>query len=87
MGSPGPGFAILKEGNVLDANARFWLKEKNGVRVDSDERYQLLEAGRDDAKKALTEAIDPNVPDDWNPDKKTVQKRGPRSSHNQYLGA
>lgn len=71
-------FAILKEGKVLDANARFWLKKKNGYRVDAEDRFQLLEAGRDDAKKALTDAIDGNVQDDWNPDKKTAQKRGPR---------
>ncbi|MBV9505014.1 MAG: hypothetical protein JO323_08430 [Acidobacteriia bacterium] len=71
-------FAILKEGKVLDANARFWLKKKNGCRIDGEDRFQLLEAGREEAKKALADAIDANVPDDWNPDKKTAQKRGPR---------
>jgi hypothetical protein len=29
-------------------------------------------------KRALNDAIDSNVQDGWNPDKKTVQKRGPR---------
>ena len=71
-------FAILKEGKVMDANARFWVKKKNGFRIDGEDRFQLLEAGRDDAKKALADAIDSNIQDDWNPDKKTAQKRGPR---------
>jgi hypothetical protein len=75
-------FAVLKEGKVWDANTRFWLKKKNGFRIDGEDRYQLLEAGKDDAKKALTEAVDPNAQDEWNPDKKTVQKRGPRKKKN-----
>ena len=70
--------AALKEGKILDPNTRFWLRKKQGFRVDADDRLQLIQAGREEAKKALSEVLDPNVADDWNPDKKVVTKRGPR---------
>lgn len=71
-------FAVLKEAKVLDPNARNWLKGKKGFRVDAEDRLQLIQAGREEAQKALTEVLDPNVSDDWNPDKKVITKRGPR---------
>jgi hypothetical protein len=68
-------FAILKDGKVLDANARFWLKGRRHLRVDSEDRFQLIEEGRDEAKQALTAALDSNIQAQWNPDKNTVTKR------------
>jgi hypothetical protein len=70
--------AVLKEAKVLDPNARSWLKNKKGFRVDPEDRIQLIQGGREEAQKALIEALDQNVTDDWNPDKKVVSKRGPR---------
>jgi hypothetical protein len=71
--------AVLKEGKIWDSNASHWLNKKQGFRADAEgERLQLIQSGRDDAKKALGEACDPNVTDDWNPDKKVPVKRSPR---------
>jgi hypothetical protein len=69
---------VLKEGKVWDPNASRWLSKKQGFREDGEERLQLVVGGRDDAKKALLEVMDPKVTDNWNPDKKTPQKRGRR---------
>jgi hypothetical protein len=70
--------AALKEGKIWDSNASTWLKKKIGFKVDGEERMELLGEGRDDAKKYLIEALDPNVQDDWTPDKKGTAKRAPR---------
>lgn len=69
---------VLKEGKIWDANASHWLKKKHGFKVDADDRLQLIGSGRDDAKKFLTEALDGNIADEWNPDKKVVKPRAPR---------
>jgi hypothetical protein len=72
--------AILKEGKIWDNNSRAWLKKKEGFRTDPDDKMQLIKGGRDEAKKALVEFIDPNVQETWHPDKKVVAKRGPRKA-------
>ncbi|MBL8240142.1 MAG: zinc ribbon domain-containing protein [Bryobacterales bacterium] len=70
--------AVLKEGKIWDSNASTWLKKNNGFKADGEDRLELLGEGRDDAKKFLIEAIDPNVQDEWSPDKKVTQKRAAR---------
>ena len=70
--------AVMKEGKIWDSNASFWLNKKIGFKVDAEERMELLGEGRDEAKKYLVEALDPNVPDEWSPDKKGTVKRAPR---------
>ena len=54
------------------------VKKRLNLRVDADDRFQLIEEGRDEAKKALWDALDANIQPLWNPDKKTAQKRSPR---------
>ncbi len=70
--------AVLKEGKIWDSNASTWLKKKKGFKVDGDDRVELIGAGRDEAKKALNDALDSNVADEWNPDTKTVKQRTQR---------
>lgn len=70
--------AVLKEGKIWDSNASTWLNKRIGFKVDTEERMELLGEGRDEAKKFLIEALDPNIADEWTPDKKATTKRAPR---------
>jgi hypothetical protein len=70
--------AVLKEGKIWDSNASTWLSKKIGFKMDAEEHMELLGEGRDAAKKYLAEALDPNVPEEWSPDKKVTAKRAPR---------
>jgi hypothetical protein len=73
--------AILKDGKVWDGNASKWLTSKKGLRptTEGDEPHlQLLATSRDEAKKVLIDALNPNVKDEWNPDTKVKQKRAAR---------
>ena len=47
------------------------LKAKSGL-----DFVRLTATGREEAKKTLTDALNPNVPDDWNPDKKPMRNAG-----------
>ena len=67
--------AVLKAAKVYDANCRFWLKQKNGFTVDSEDRMKLNASAREQAVKALDEALDNNLQDDWNPDTKAAKPR------------
>ncbi|WP_031501093.1 hypothetical protein [Bryobacter aggregatus] len=69
---------VLKEAKVYDANCRFWLKQKKGFTVDTEDRMKLNAGAREQAIKALEEALDNNLPDKWNPDTKTAKARAPR---------
>jgi len=69
---------LLKDAKMYDSNALTWLKKKVKFSVDGDDRLRLSAPGREEAVTALNQALDPNIPDDWNPDKKTPQKRAPR---------
>jgi hypothetical protein len=69
---------IQQVAKVWDANIRFWLAKKVGFTVDAENRLKLNATGHEDAVKALNDALNPDLPDEWNPDKKVVQKRGPR---------
>jgi hypothetical protein len=66
---------VLKEAKVYDANCRSWLKQKKGFTVDAEERMKLIASAREQAVKALDEALDNNLPDDWNPDTKAAKPR------------
>jgi hypothetical protein len=70
--------AVLKDAKVLDSNSRNWLTKKKGFKMDPEDRLELIGPGRDAAKKALEEALDPNTPDEWNPDTKSTKPRAPR---------
>jgi hypothetical protein len=69
---------VLKEGKIWDSNASTWLNKKIGFKLDGEDRAELLGEARDEAKQYLVEAIDPNIPDEWGPDKKVPTKRAPR---------
>lgn len=74
--------AILKENKVWDrsANAAKWLKKRIGISDTGEDRLKLTAPGREEAKKALTEALDPNVQDAWNPDKQGSKTRASRKA-------
>ena len=72
---------ILKDAKVYDANCRTWLKQKKGFSVDSEDRLKLIAGAREQAMKALDEALDGNLPDEWNPDSKPVKARVPRKKN------
>lgn len=42
--------------------------QRIGLAKEGEDGYKLTATGREEAKKTLTDALDPNVPDDWNPD-------------------
>jgi hypothetical protein len=69
---------VLKEAKVYDPNCRTWLKQKKGFNVDGEDRLKLIAGSREQAKKTLDEALDPNVSDEWNPDNRVTKARGPR---------
>jgi hypothetical protein len=66
---------VLKAAKVFDPNCSFWLKQKKGFTVDADDRMKLIAGAREHAVKTITEALDSNVPDTWNPDTKTMKPR------------
>jgi hypothetical protein len=71
---------VLRSAKMIDGsgNAYRWLKKRIGIADDGDGRIKLVAKGREEAVKALNEALDPKVDDAWNPDKKQPRKRGPR---------
>jgi hypothetical protein len=70
--------AFLKSAKAMDGsgNAARWLAKHVGYSKDGDDRIKLNVKGREEAKKALSDALDPNVPDAWNPDSHQPRKRG-----------
>jgi hypothetical protein len=70
--------AFLKSAKAMDGsgNAARWLAKHVGYSKDGDDRVKLNVKGREEAKKALSDALDPNVPDAWNPDSHQPRKRG-----------
>jgi len=69
---------VLKAAKVYDANCRFWLKQKKGFTVDNEDRMKLIAGAKEQAKQVITDTLDSNVADGWNPDTKSVKARGPR---------
>jgi hypothetical protein len=65
---------IHKVAKVWDANTRTWFGKRVGFTVDADKQYKLNAPGREDAIKTLNDALNPDVPDEWNPDKKITRK-------------
>jgi len=63
---------------VWDANTRTWLAKKVGFTMDGEKNLKLNTPGREDAIKALNDALNQELQDDWNPDRKIPQKRAPR---------
>ncbi len=74
--------AFLKSAKAMDSsgNATRWLAKQVGYAKDGDDRVKLNVKGREEAKKALTEALDQNVPDTWNPDSHLPRKRGKKKA-------
>jgi hypothetical protein len=70
--------AFLKSAKAMDpsGNATRWLAKYVGYAKDGDDRVKLNVKGREGAKKALSDALDPNVTDTWNPDSHQPRKRG-----------
>ena len=66
---------LLKAGKAWDssANANRWVNKRIGISADGDDGIKLTVKGREDAVRTLNEALDPNIPDKWNPDKKTAK--------------
>jgi hypothetical protein len=69
---------VQQVAKVWDANTRTWLAKKVGFHMDNEKNLKLTAPGREDAIKALNEALDSEVQDEWNPDKKVPRKLGPR---------
>lgn len=71
---------ILRSAKAWDGsgNAQRWIAKRVGLAEDGEDRLKLTAKGREDAVKALNEALDSNIQDDWNPDKKVPRKLGPR---------
>jgi hypothetical protein len=69
---------ILRTAKMLDSNARAWIGKRVGVADGGEDSLKLNAKGREDAIKVLNDALDPNIQDEWNPDKKTPRKPGPR---------
>jgi hypothetical protein len=71
---------VLRTAKAIDrsGNSYRWLKKRVGFVNDGEDRIKLTAPGREEAKKALNEALDPKVEDGWNPDKNQPKKRGPR---------
>ena len=67
---------VLKAAKVYDANCRFWLKQKKGFTVDNEDRMKLIAGAKEQAKQVITDTLDSNVADGWNPDTRTVRVRG-----------
>jgi hypothetical protein len=70
--------AILREAKVYDTNCRTWLTKKKGFTVDPDDRLKLNVAAREQAARALDDALNTTLTDGWNPDTKTPKARGVR---------
>lgn len=70
--------AFLRSAKAIDTsgNATRWLAKYVGYSKDGDDRVKLNAKGREEAKKALSDALDQNVPDTWNPDSHQPRKRG-----------
>jgi hypothetical protein len=68
---------MLDAAKILDnsGNARRWLARKKGFNQDEDDNLKLTQPGREAAIKYLNEALNPEIADQWNPDKKTTRKR------------
>jgi hypothetical protein len=69
---------VMQVAKVWDANTRTWLAKRNGFTADAEDRLKLNAPGREAAITALGEALNPDVPDEWNPDKKVPRKLSPR---------
>ncbi|MGA9041345.1 MAG: zinc ribbon domain-containing protein [Terriglobales bacterium] len=70
--------SIHQVAKVWDANTRTWLTKRVGFTVDADNSLKLNAPGREEALKAMNDALNPEVQDDWNPDRKVPRKLGPR---------
>lgn len=68
---------MLDTAKILDnsGNARRWLARKQGFNQDEDENLKLTQPGREAAVEYLNQALNPELPDQWNPDKKTKAPR------------
>ena len=71
---------VLRDAKVYDANCRFWLKQRQGFTVDDEDRMKLIVGAREQAQKTLNEALDNNVPDEWNPDTRTKKPRAKKKA-------
>lgn len=69
---------VHQTAKVWDANTRTWLAKRVGFTVDSENRYKLNTPGKEDAIKALNDALNPEIQDEWNPDRKVPPKLTPR---------
>ena len=70
--------AVAGVAKVWDTNARSWLKKQVGFTMADEGNLKLNIPGREYAVKALNDALNQEIQGDWNPDKKTPQKRASR---------
>jgi hypothetical protein len=70
--------ALIQTAKMMDTsgNARTWIRKRIGIATEGEDRVKLTFKGREDAQTALTNALDPNIPDPWNPDKVTPKPKG-----------
>jgi len=69
---------ILKEAKVYDTNCRTWLKKKDGFTVDQEDRLKLNARAREHAVRAIDDALNTSMADEWNPDTKATKNRATR---------
>ena len=48
--------------------------------VDDEDRMKLIVGAREQAQRTLNEALDNNVPDEWNPDTRTKKPRAKKKA-------
>jgi hypothetical protein len=72
--------AVLRKAKIIDpaGNASRWLAKRIGFVAEGEDRIKLNAKGREEAKKALDEALDAKLADTWNPDLHRPKKRKPR---------
>jgi hypothetical protein len=72
--------SLLRTAKMIDraGNDIRWLNKHIGFASEGEDHVKLNAKGREEAKKALGEALDSKLPDPWNPDVYQPKKRGPR---------
>src|SRR5262249_23734062 len=74
-------YNLLSDAEVDDTNTRTWIR-KNSSLVKEKELIGLNSAGRDEAKEALNEALDPKRQSEWLPGSERPRSSKANASNN-----
>jgi len=74
--------ALIQTAKMMDTsgNARTWIRKRIGIATEVEDGVKLTFKGREDAQKALAGALDPTIPDTWNPDKVTPKPKSAKGT-------